>query len=241
MTNTGNISSDDKPVYELTSEGCEDLGHCHAARSLRQETTLTEDGKRRVCHRPAGWGTSHPGTGPCKLHMGNVRNVVKAAQAEQARQAVETLGLPVDTDPAEALLNEVRRTAGHVAWLGRVIRAMDDPEDLVYGLVEETVEPTIRDSDGQTVTRNTSGKYKAQQNVWYQMYAQERKHLVIASKAALDAGVSERMVRVMEQVADTFITMMENVFTEIGLTGEQRLAAGTAMIRELQMVAGEAT
>lgn len=31
---------------------------------------LLRDGSGRTCTRPAGWGTSHPGEGKCKLHGG---------------------------------------------------------------------------------------------------------------------------------------------------------------------------
>lgn len=69
------------------------------------------------CGRPAGWGTDHPGVGTCKLHLGATPNHERAAQREQARQAVEAHGLPRDVDPNTALLEELCRTAGCVDFL----------------------------------------------------------------------------------------------------------------------------
>lgn len=224
---------------ELDMEECTDNGHCHRRRSARQETAWSPDGRRRVCHKSAGWGTKHVGAGPCRLHGGNTWQSGITAERERAASAVATLGLPVDVDPATALLEEVRRTAGHVAWLGRVIAATEDPDDLVWGMVEETLEPEIRNSDGQTIVKEVSGKYRAQESVWLQLYQKERRHLAAVSKMALDAGATERMVRVYEQFADTFLNMMEHVISAMSPSPEQRNLAALAMVAELKTMAGE--
>jgi hypothetical protein len=144
-----------------------------------------------TCTLPAGWGTPHPGYGPCKLHGGSTRNHVAAARAEQARRAVATYGLPVDVDPATALLQEVHRTAGHVAWLGEKVAELD-AEGLVWGVAETT-------SKQATEYPGTDTVHAARPSVWLDLYQRERTHLVRVSKAALDAGVSERLVRLAEQ------------------------------------------
>lgn len=149
------------------------------------------DGTGGTCRRPAGWGTPHPGHGPCKLHGGNTRNHLVAAQAEQARQAVATYGLPRDIDPAAALLEEVHRTAGHVAWLSDRIAELDE-DALAWGPTE-VAEKTATEFPG------TDTKETARPSVWLDLYHRERAHLVRVSKAALDAGISERLVRLAEQ------------------------------------------
>jgi hypothetical protein len=77
------------------------------------------------CKQPAGWGTEHVGIGRCKLHGGSTPSHVVAARQVQAREAVVTYGLPVDVSPAEALLEEVRWTAGHVVWLRERVQALE--------------------------------------------------------------------------------------------------------------------
>ena len=72
------------------------------------------------------------GSEVCRVHGGRAPQVKAAAArrlAEQAaQQAVRTLGLPVDISPTEALLEEVRWTAGHVAWLrSRVQELAEEP------------------------------------------------------------------------------------------------------------------
>lgn len=221
-------------------EGCTDDRHCHRKRSTRQETAYTPEGRIKACHRPAGWGTNHPGTGGCKLHGGSAPSSVVAAQTEMARRAVQTLGAPVDVGPADALLQEVQRTAGHVAWLGHIIAGLESGE-LVWGMTEEIVEPDIVDKDGETITvTQSTGKFRADFNVWYKMYAQERRHLANVCKLALDAGVNERIVSMYEQVGDTFVTMIENVLNAVGLTDEQRRAVPAAVVTELRRLTGDA-
>jgi hypothetical protein len=49
----------------------------HATQQRRRDVSYVECGARRrgqgkgkLCRRPAGWGTDHPGAGRCKLHGG---------------------------------------------------------------------------------------------------------------------------------------------------------------------------
>lgn len=220
-------------------EGCTDDRHCHRRRSARQETAFTAEGRIKACHRPKGWGTSHPGTGGCKLHAGTAPGSVKAAQREVAERAVATLGVPVDIGPADALLQEIQRTAGHVAWLQHVIAGLESGE-LIWGMAEEVIEPDITNKDGDIITTQVTGKMKAQPSVWYTIYAQERRHLANVCKMALDAGVNERIVRMYEQVGDTFVTMMENVLARLDLTDDQRRAVPAAVVAELTAITGGA-
>ena len=60
-----------------------------------------------TCQRPAGWGTPHPGSGPCKLHGGSLP-VVIAAEGRRAVEAqavafLEQYGWEPVTNPVEAL------------------------------------------------------------------------------------------------------------------------------------------
>lgn len=174
-----------------------------------------------VCGQAAGWGTDHPGHGPCKLHGGTTQTHVKAARTKAARIAVTTYGLPRDIDPATALLEEVHRTAGHVAWLAQKIRELDD-EDLTWGVVQET-------DKNATMFAGTDRKSAARPTVWLELYHRERIHLVRVSKAALDAGVSERMVRLAEQqgamLAGVIRRAMDATLDEIGTMVGAKAAA----------------
>lgn len=75
-----------------------------------------------TCGHSAGWGTEHNGRGRCTFHGGSTPSHVIAAQREELAEAVVTFGLPVDIDAADALIDEVKRTAGIVHCLDLIIR-----------------------------------------------------------------------------------------------------------------------
>ena len=168
-------------------------------------------GSSGTCGQAAGWGTDHPGTGPCKLHGGATRSHVTAARVQAAQQAVATYGLPREIDPAAALLEEVHRTAGHVAWLASKIRETKEA-DLTWGVTQET-------EKAATMTPGTDSKSTARPSVWLDLYHRERRHLVQVSKAALDAGISERLVRLAEQqgamLAEVIRRSADGLLTEL--------------------------
>lgn len=131
----------------------------------------------------------------CRMHGSATKRSQAAAerrvQETLAARAAATYGLPRDIDPAAALLEEVHRTAGHVAWLAQKIRELDDT-DLVWNLTEETEKTT-------TLVPGTDRKMTARPSVWLDLYHRERRHLVHVSKAAVDSGISERLVHLAEQ------------------------------------------
>jgi hypothetical protein len=61
----------------------------------------------------------------CKLHGGASPTHVRAAQRREAERAVELFGLPREVEPHQALIEEVYRAAGHVAWLGEVVGQLE--------------------------------------------------------------------------------------------------------------------
>lgn len=161
------------------------------------------------CTRPKGWGTSHPGTGSCKLHGGSTSAGTKSAAKEAARNAVGTYGLPRNVDPATALLEEVHRTAGHVEWLGQVVGALKQ-KALVWGRTKKKIGG---DDRGTT--------FQAGENAFLALYNKERAHLVRVTAEAIKAGVEERRVRVEEHRAEMVVTMLGSIFDNLDLTDEQ--------------------
>lgn len=159
-----------------------------------------------LCARPAGWGTPHPGRGKCKLHGGSTRNHVAGAQREEAKEAVALYGLPTEIDPHEALLEELRRTVGHVRWLERVIRA---------GRLEKGESPTGK----ARVVKLDQATFAAgdQPSVWMELYHHERKHLRDIAKTCIDVGIEERRVRLAEQAGEELAELIRGVLTDLGV------------------------
>jgi hypothetical protein len=177
------------------------------------------------CH-----GSRIRGLDRCRLHAGQSRELAK--QRGRMQVAMVTYGAPIEVGPSEALLEELHRTAGHVAWLARIVAELD-PDDLVWGLVEETDRPPGERSPGGVET-----KHKAVPNQWLLLYQKERHHLAQVSKACVDAGISERVVQMWEQLGASYVQVIERVLDRLELTAEQRGRVPALMQEELGPIAG---
>lgn len=169
------------PRYDYPELGPEIPGKCNAKVMNRDKR----------CALPAGWGTDHVGVGNCRRHLGNTPAHRRSAQKVMTKQAVEAYGIPREVDPHTALLEEVHRAAGNVAWLEMKIRSFEDAEDLIYS--------------GSARVRQPDGTWKAHPfqsvstNPWLAEYGTERNRLVKACKTAIACGIAERAVKLAEE------------------------------------------
>jgi hypothetical protein len=182
-----------------------------------------------TCTQPAGWGTPHAGFGKCKLHGGCAPSSIKAGAEAMAMEAVVTYGLPRDISPSEALLEEVRYTAGHVAWLRGKVREIEDA-DLVWGKTEES-------EKGATEFPGTDITSAAKPNMWLELYYRERAHLVAVTKAALSAGIEERRVRLAEAQGSLLNEVIRRILARLALSAEQSALLPLVVPEELRRAA----
>jgi hypothetical protein len=176
------------------------------------------------CSRTAGAGTDHIGVGKCNLHGGTSPSHIKAAARQVVMNRMEAAyGDLLETDPASALLTEVKRASGVVEWISAVVRdftAMD-----------------LDDVD-QKVARRAALEQNAfngwQAAAWVDLYYRERKHLAMVSKMALDAGVAERRVKIEEAKLELVAGAVKGIFNELNLTPEQRAAFPEVARRHLE-------
>ncbi|GLY32092.1 hypothetical protein Kisp02_54570 [Kineosporia sp. NBRC 101731] len=146
-----------------------------------------------------------------------------AARKEKARRAVLEFGLELDISPAEALLQEVRRSAGVVAWLGEQIHQVvgEDPASLIWGTKSETRQ-TGRTAEGPVDTTTTAEA--AAVNLWWELWSKERAHLIKAAAAAHAAGVAEHQIRIAEQFGERMGQLMMRSHEDAGLNlGESEM------------------
>lgn len=192
-------------------------------------------------HRTAGGPCGKApvtGTTVCASHGGRARQVKAAAARRQKQQAAEravaTLGLRVDVTPTDALLEEVRWTAGHVQWLRTKVQELDEhgaggEHQLTWG--------TTKVKEGGEDRGTTQ---EAKPSIWYVLYEAERKHLVTVCAAALKAGVEERRVRLAEQQGDLVAMVIRRILDDLDLTPEQAGRVGEVVPRHLRAIAGGA-
>jgi hypothetical protein len=185
------------------------------------------------CRRPAGWGTDHPGAGCCKLHGGATESHRSAATEELARQAVITYGLPRDIAPTDALLEEVRYSAGHVAWLREQVAALE-AQSLVWGITEET-QKNATEFSGTDTTR------AAAMNMWLDLYHKERRYLLDVTKAVIAAGVEERRVKLAEAQGSLLNDVIRRILARLSLTPDQSKLLPLVVPEELRRAAAMAS
>jgi hypothetical protein len=179
--------------------------------------------------RPAGWGTTHVGTGRCKLHGGNTPVHKNAGKRELARRAMETFGLPIDVNPTEALLQEVHRTAGHVAWLGERVKELNETQ--VTWSQSSIVDKQATEFPGVDTTESAGA------HALIQLYQSERAHLVAVCKTAISAGIEERRVRLAESQGQMLATVIRAILDDLHLTPDQQSLVGEVVPRHLRAVA----
>lgn len=113
-------------------------------------------------------------------------------------------------NPFVALLAEVRRAAGHVAWLGaKVAQAPTDD-----ALLDEY-------------------------SPWVRLYHKERAALVKASETAIKLGLAERVVRVEERRAELVARVLLSTLNELGMPPEMAARAPAILRQQLLALEAE--
>lgn len=144
-------------------------------------------------------------------------------------RAVRTLGLPIDIDPAKALLDEIHWSAGHVAWLRGKVQEISD-SDLVWG---------------RTQTDNGIGPQgpvdmsteKAGANVWLELYNQERDRFHRVCALALRSGIEERRVKLAESQGDLVAAVVNRILNRLNLSPDQWSAVPIIVPEEFRAIA----
>lgn len=162
---------------------------------------------RTACGKPAGWGTSHLGTGTCITHRGNYTQTVNHLIEVKAQHSLRALGEPIAVNPVQALLNLVSEAAGNVAYYRAKVAALGD--DL-------TVAHRIQTEEAKTIVR---------------LYNEERDRLAKYSKLCIDVGISERAIRIEEKQAENMTVIIRTLIRKLDL-GDDREIVALGIVRE---------
>lgn len=157
----------------------------------------------------------------CRMHGGSSPRALAAAERRiaqhAAEEAVATYGLPRTIDPHTALLEELHRTAGHVAWLNLRIQALDDHD--LYGPVgggKESIPAVVP-------------------HIWVKLYQDERKHFADVAKSCVAAGIAERQVQIAERQGQLLAQVIQGVLQDLGV--HEHPDTPTVVRRHLALVA----
>jgi hypothetical protein len=157
------------------------------------------------------------------MHGGRSPRVAAAAHRQQAAEAAEAAvvayGLPREIDPHTALLEELHRTAGHVAWLGMK----------VADLGEGDMSGPVGGSHG--------GWPSIEPHVWIRLYGEERRHLAHVAKTCVVVGIEERRVHLAEAQGELIAEVLRGVLADLGVADDPAVPA--VVRRHLMLVAGD--
>lgn len=175
------------------------------------------------------------GLDKCAIHCGLSKaerdRIAERFLAErEMRKAVITYGLPRDISPTDALLEEVRYSAGHVAWLRAKVAELE-AADLVWGITEE-VDKGASEFTGVDTTRAATA------NIWLDLYNRERKHLLDLVKTAISVGIEERRVRLEEAKGQVVAELIKRILGRLDLTDTQRDLSARVIPEEFRRIIG---
>jgi hypothetical protein len=156
------------------------------------------------CKRVAGWGTESR-HGRCRLHGGATPNGRLFAAKQEASVIAAQLGASIEMDPGEALLSCVHLDAGEVAFLQHRVQLIEEGKQLEEGHLH----PTVR------------------------AFQMARDQLARHSKLALDAGIDERRVQLVESMGQQLGAVLRNVIEDVDLSPSQQSQLREAMTRHL--------
>jgi hypothetical protein len=176
----------------------------------------------------------------CRFH--GSRSPQAKAAAEQRRQRTEAervmrmLGEPIDTTPAEALLDTVKRTAGYVAFLREQV-AQVEADELVWGRTKETDGHAVVGTGPRATLQATTDQVReAKPNAWLTLLGEWQDRLVKTCTACLTAGIEERRVRLAEQQGALVADVIRGVLADLGLNAEQSALVAEVVPRHLRLL-----
>lgn len=153
--------------------------------------------KQGKCLLAAGWGTNHPGFGPCKFHGGSMPSHIKAAAKKRLGVL---LGAELEIDPLNALMWTIRLAAGEMVFWKNQMELMQDTELMKDTIAGKQVNEAIRE------------------------YRRARDDLARYSADAIKLGLQERQVRMAEMYGQMLYTLLSGVTSRLHphLTDEGR-------------------
>lgn len=169
------------------------------------------------CKLPAGHGTEHVGIGRCRRHGGSTPNHVKAANKIKATAAVEQYALPREIDPHQALIEELNRTAGWVAFLNERVQELDNADSM----------RTRKGGGNGAIPEETP-------HLWIQMLKDERAHFVNVAKTCIAVGIEERRVNLAEQQAELWAGVIRGIVGDLGHDPSDPKVAQVVRLRLMQ-------
>ena len=163
----------------------------------------------------------------CDKHGGNnprVReNALRKREEKEIRAEVVSLGIRIEVDPIDALLNDIWETVGNIEFYRSLVQELPthpEPDEIVgenknHQPIWKHGEPGIY---GKTFHQSGLPTGEAKPHVLIQMYNDERKHLVTVTSAAIRLGIEEHRLQLEESRATEVFRAVTLAMEMMGLS-----------------------
>lgn len=167
----------------------------------------------KPCKQPQGHGTGHPGTGRCKLHGGASPQAEVSGAVVLARREAQVMGIPMDLEPHDALLECIRIAAGEVHYASERIVELE-PGQAVGPVV--STRPLKYEKGAESSTERVEEHGPPALHIWIEARHQAMDRLVNYSRIAIAAGIAERQVKLAEGQAEQLAEAMRRLAAALG-------------------------
>jgi hypothetical protein len=131
----------------------------------------------------------------------------------EPEEIMPALDRPIPTDPGVAIMNEIARSVGYIAYLERKVVELGEAELVT---TEDSIEEERSGGPGGSYQLRRKESRQAV-SPWWLLLERERKHLATVSSAAVRAGVEERRIRIAERQQDVLEAAFVAAIADLGL------------------------
>jgi len=190
------------------------------------------------CELPKGWGTPHVGIGRCRKHGGNTPTHVAHGELAKAEHVARTLGLPIETNPFDALANSLAISNGIVEHFRREVERIDVDCEFVRP-TSILRRPLNEGKDGENAAIEIEEITEAPLDLHIALKALDLwlKNRDKTAKMILDNGLAERLVKLQEGAAEQLMLFARGLVEALGFKPED---ARIRVIVEKQLKAVDA-
>ncbi len=175
----------------------------------------------------------------CRVHGGRAPQVKAAAKRRrvlgEAQEELNRLGVPIEVDTAEAMLQMVYEAAGNVAFLRKRIQQLEQGGRLTGDFDADDVVSALGAEDNRRASiagRVDPKNWKGEPHVLVTMYNEERERLVRWSKSSRDANVEEHRVKLAERQGEMLARVLR-VLLESVLSALVSAGAPESLVRQV--------
>jgi hypothetical protein len=180
--------------------------------------------KPKGCGARAGAGTAHLGFGNCSKHGGNTSSHRKAGELAKAEAVAAQLGIPIETNPYDALRNSLAVENGIVEFFREAVVRID-PDCHFVRPTSVLRRPLDEGKEGENPGIEVEEITEGPEDLHIALKALERWLLMRdkTSKTIIDANLDKKILALHEDRARYVVEGMLRVFELIGVPIDQKV------------------